>query len=297
MSWILNALASSVGRKLVMALTGLFLSLFLLIHLAGNFLLFVGPEQYDAYAHTLHSQKAFLIFSEVLLYGAFGAHVYLAFRLTRDNWSARKKLYRVSDDKRDDRIGAGWIAPEKWMLFSGLIVLGFTILHVADFKFELGWDGELAQLSPYGQAQVILASYSRIAIYTIGCVILGVHVSHGFQSAWQSLGVNHPRVNSMLRYASVLFGIVVAVGFSSFPVLRGFGVWGDFAPVQESREAQEADLDGTYDGAADDGEREAENSEAGSDAREAAAVLFSPQSLMIAAATSGWDRLRLTVTS
>ena len=248
MSWILNALASSVGRKLVMALSGLFLAVFLVIHLAGNFLLFAGPEAYDAYAHTLHSQKAFLIFSEILLYTAFGAHVYLAFRLTKDNWGARKKLYRETKDKRDDRIGAGWIAPEKWMLFSGLIVLGFTILHVCDFKFELGWGGELASLSPYGQAQRILESWSRIFIYTVGCVILGVHVSHGTQSAWQSLGVNHPRINGLLRWASVLFGVVVAVGFSSFPVLRGLGVWGEFDYVQEEPEAEAADLDGTYDG-------------------------------------------------
>lgn len=246
MSWILNALASSVGRKLVMATTGLFLCLFLVIHLAGNLLLFAGPELYDQYAHTLHSQKAFLIFSEILLYSAFGAHIYLAFRLTRDNWGARKKLYRVSDDKRTDRIGAGWIAPEKWMLFSGLIVLGFSVLHVAEFKFELGWGDRLADLSPYGQAQVILANWFRIFIYTVGCVILGVHVSHGFQSSWQSLGVNHPRVNRFLRWASVLFGVVVAVGFSSFPVLRGLGVWGDFAPVVERHDAAvvgEADPD------------------------------------------------------
>ena len=252
MSWILNALASSVGRKLVMALTGLFLAVFLVIHLAGNFLLYAGAGPYDAYAHTLHSQKAFLIFSEVLLYGAFAAHIYLAFRLTKDNWGARKKLYRENRDKRDDRIGAGWIAPEKWMLFSGLIVLGFTVLHVADFKFEIGWGGELAELSPYGQAQVILSNWLRAAIYTAGCIILGVHVGHGFQSAWQSLGVNHPRITGLLRWASVIFGLVVAVGFSSFPVLRVLGVWGEGEIVRESVEAEEADLDGTYNDESDE---------------------------------------------
>lgn len=243
MSWILNALASSVGRKLVMAATGLFLVVFVAIHLAGNFLLYAGPEMYDNYAHTLHSQKAFLIASEILLYTAFAAHVYLAFRLTRDNWSARKKMYRVKDDKRDDRIGAGWIAPEKWMLFSGLIVLGFTILHVAEFKFELGWGDQLSRLSPYGQAQVILADWLRIIIYTTACVILGVHTSHGFQSAWQSLGVNHPRINRFLRWASVLMGVGVAAGFSSFPVLRGLGVWGEFEPVIETREVDMVDME------------------------------------------------------
>lgn len=229
-----------------MGVTGLFLCLFLVIHLAGNFLLFAGPAQYDAYAHMLHSQKAFLLFSELLLYSAFAAHIYLAFRLTRDNWAARRKLYRVKDDKRDDRIGAGWVAPEKWMLFSGLIVLGFAVLHVLDFKFEIGWGGQLAELSPYGQAQVILANGLRVFIYVLGCCVLGVHVSHGFQSCFQSLGVNHPRVNQPLRWASVLFGLVVAIGFSSFPVLRVLGVWGEGEPVRETPAADAADLDGTY---------------------------------------------------
>ena len=246
MSWVLNALASSVGRKPVMALTGLFLCVFLLIHLAGNVLLYVGAEQYDHYAHTLHSQKAFLIASEVLLYGAFAAHIYLAFRLTRDNWGARKKLYRVKSDKRDDRIGAGWIAPEKWMLFSGLIVLGFSIVHVLQFKFEQLVGTDLSPLSPYGQAQVILSGGLTAVLYLVGCIILGVHVSHGFQSCWQSLGVNHPRVNSLLRVASVAFGVLVAIGFSSFPALRILGVWGDGEPVRETIEAEQADADGVY---------------------------------------------------
>ena len=232
-SWVLSVLRSSVGRKLVMGLTGLALSAFLVVHLAGNTLLFVGPEAYDKYAALLHSQPELLLLAEIGLWGAFFAHAYIAYALTKENWRARPRSYKGFVGKRDDRIGAGFIAPEKWMAISGTVVLGFTILHVAEFKFEWGWGSQLEPLSPYQQAVAILGNPLRKAIYVAGCVLLGVHVSHGFQSGWQSLGVNHEKINGLLKYASFGMGLLVAVGFSLFPVLHG--AWDDptYVPAEE----------------------------------------------------------------
>ncbi len=219
MNWLMNALSSSVGRKFVMALTGLFLCLFLVIHLAGNLLLYVGPETYGNYAHALHEQKAFLLFSQVLLYTAFLLHIFLAFRLTALNVTARFTSYRKKASKRDDRVVASVVAPEAWMFRSGAIVLLFLIVHLTDFKFELGWSAVLEGQSHYAKAGIILRDIGRAIIYALGSVALGVHVSHGLASAFQSLGVNHPKYNGCIKWSSVAFGWIVAVGFASFPLI------------------------------------------------------------------------------
>ncbi|MBL8850255.1 MAG: succinate dehydrogenase, partial [Planctomycetaceae bacterium] len=83
MSWLTAALKSSVGKKCIMGGTGLFLCFFLVIHLAGNLLLYVGAESYNAYAHSLHANPALIIVAEVILYGMFAAHIYLAITTNR----------------------------------------------------------------------------------------------------------------------------------------------------------------------------------------------------------------------
>jgi succinate dehydrogenase / fumarate reductase cytochrome b subunit len=105
------------------------------------------------------------------------------------------------------------------MFLSGFIVLMFLVVHLGDFKFELGWGGAFADQTPYAKAGVILRDLARAIVYALGSVVLGVHVSHGLQSAFQSLGVNHPKYNGCIKWSSVVFGWIVAVGFASFPVV------------------------------------------------------------------------------
>ncbi len=219
MNWLMTALSSSVGRKFVMGLTGLFLCFFLVIHLSGNLLLYVGPEAYDHYAHALHEQQAFLVLSQVLLYGAFFLHIFLAFRLSASNVTSRFKSYKIRVSKRDDRIVAAMVAPEAWMFRSGAIVLLFLIVHLTDFKFEIGWDVLESVSSPHAKAGIILRDVGRAAIYILGSLVLGVHVSHGFASAFQSLGINHPKYTPCIKWCSIAFGWIVGIGFASFPII------------------------------------------------------------------------------
>lgn len=200
-----------------MAGTGLFLCVFLLIHLAGNGLLFVGDgTAYNDYAHKLHSAPAFLITSEILLYLAFAAHIYLAIKTTTENWAARGKVdYSVKRTKIYDRVLG--IQPESMMFFSGSMVLLFIIVHVADFKFEIGWS-HLEGMEPFDKAMAILSNNTRKVIYVLGSLFVGLHVVHGLRSAFQSLGVNHPRYNQTLQNLSIGFAILTAVGFASFPL-------------------------------------------------------------------------------
>lgn len=220
MSWLTAALSSSVGKKFVMGLTGLFLCLFLVIHLAGNLLLFVGPETYNDYAHKLHDNPELLAIAEILLYAAFLGHILMSVPLTIENWSRRSTRYAQKKTKVEGRVlNVFGYTPDNTMFISGLVVLLFLVVHLSDFRFEVVWGDEFAQSQPYDKARAILAYGSRIAIYTVGSIVLGVHVSHGLASAFQSLGLNHPKYTPCIKAASVAFGFIVAIGFGCIPLV------------------------------------------------------------------------------
>ena len=210
MSWLTAALRSSVGKKFVMGLTGLFLCLFLVIHLAGNLLLYAGAETYNEYAHKLHSMPAFLITSEVILYLAFAAHIYLAFVTTGENRAARAQAYLTKQSKKDSGQVIRAISAENTMFISGAVILLYLILHLSDFKFELtGAAGE----DPYSKAYHLMSQGWRAVAYVAASLFVGYHVSHGFASAFQSLGLNHPKYNRWIHCGSLLFAIAIAGGF------------------------------------------------------------------------------------
>ncbi len=217
LNWLTAALRSTVGQKFVMGFTGLFLCLFLVIHLVGNLFLYFGADAYNAYAHAIHQNEALLIAAEVILYLAFAAHLYIAISLTRANWAARQKRYAMRGSKIEDRtINVAGFNASNTMFVTGTIILAFLILHLADFKFGMGWDHE--GIEPYSRAAAILSDYGRQVAYALGSLFVGVHVSHGFASTFQSLGVNHPKYNRWIRIASWIFAIVIALGFMSFSI-------------------------------------------------------------------------------
>ena len=201
-----------------MGLTGLFLCLFLAIHLAGNFLLYVGDGRaYNEYAHKLHANPNLLLMAEIPLYLAIVIHLYLAFTTSRDNVNARGPVgYKEKRTKIYNRILG--IQPESMMFFTGAVVLIFMAIHIYDFKSR---DEDVYE--PYQWAVLILSSMTTKIVYVVGCLFLGVHVSHGFRSAFQSLGLNHPKYNKLIDRASIAFALIVAIGFASFPIAFGYG--------------------------------------------------------------------------
>ncbi|MCA8993713.1 MAG: hypothetical protein KDA88_17120 [Planctomycetaceae bacterium] len=220
MSWLTAALKSSVGRKFLMGLTGLFLCLFLVVHLAGNLMLYVGPETYDEYAHKLHSNAELLVIAEVALFAAFAVHIALAISLTQTNNAAREQEYAVKQTKVPGRtLNLLGMTPDNTMVITGLVVFLFLIVHLSDFKFEWAWGDQLDGLEPYAKAKFILADAGRVLIYVVGTIVLGVHVAHGLASAFQSIGFNHPKYTPTIKGASRIFGVVVALGFGSIPVV------------------------------------------------------------------------------
>lgn len=213
--WI-RLVTSSLGKKFVMGITGLLLCLFLVVHLGGNLLLYVGPEAYNHYAHALHSQEWFVKIAEAGLVLLFGLHIVLAFWTTRENRSARKTRYEVKESKLQDRLLLGWIRPETWMFISGAIVLGFLILHLSDFALGLRLRVPYEE-EPFDRAVRVLNNSLSFWVYFVGCVILGAHLGHGAASAFQSLGVNHPRYNGLIHWTGIVFAVAIAAGFASLP--------------------------------------------------------------------------------
>lgn len=222
--WLIRGLSTSIGQKLVMAVTGLLLCGFLVAHLAGNLLLFVGMEKYNSYAHALHDNEGLLLIAELGLVALFFTHIALAISTSSMNREARKRDYAEKETKQGMTVLPGGGA-SSYMFATGAVVLGFVLLHLADFTFRLSHGADFyAQFdgNEFAKAKALLSNPISALVYVVGCVALGVHLVHGFQSALMTLGFGHPKYKTAIRAVSVAFGWAISLGFISF-VLWSFG--------------------------------------------------------------------------
>jgi succinate dehydrogenase / fumarate reductase cytochrome b subunit len=198
-----------------MGATGLLLCGFLVAHLAGNMLIFQGAEHYNNYAKKLHENEL-LPLAEAGLLVLFVLHILLSFTTARTNTSARPIGYA---EKRSKLTGSTIVHAHNFMFITGVIVLGFTLLHLSDMRFahlslRLKYD---SAMMPAEHAMHVLRDPISATVYLLGSLVLGVHLSHGFQSAFKSLGLNHPKYTPILGKLSVLFAIVIGFGFAWLP--------------------------------------------------------------------------------
>lgn len=212
-----------------MAITGLLLCVFLVVHLGGNLLMYGGPRAYNRYAETLHGQEWLVKIAEIGLLVLFLGHIYLAFSTWKDEQAARKVSYRMKRTKIHEQFLT--FSPSNWMLVTGIIVLLFVLLHLMDFHFEarpdLDYTGKGSgdpdhPIAPFAKALMILQNPISMVAYLIGCAALGVHLVHGFWSAFQTLGWNHPKYSQFIKYFGLCFAVVIALGFISLPVWANF---------------------------------------------------------------------------
>lgn len=215
MNWLWTALSSSIGKKVLIAITGLGLCGFLIAHLAGNLLLYAGPEAYNHYADSLHAQKALLVVAELGLLLLFLGHLSLALRTTSENNSARPQEYAMKQSKQPSPPLA---KPASSIMFgTGVVVLLFLLLHLMDFRFELR--NHVTGERPFDKAIRLLHDPLTFTVYIVGSLVLGYHVLHGFQSAFQTLGLRHPKYTPAIKRLSVAFALIVALGFASLPLM------------------------------------------------------------------------------
>ena len=212
MSWIRRTLSSSVGKKYVMAASGLLLVGFLVAHLLGNLLIYSGENgsAFDSYAHTLESSPL-LPLAEIGLGLLFVVHIAMALRVSFQNREARSQGYAVRASLGKRTLASGS------MLVTGLVVLVFVIIHLYDFRI-----GKLLVEPQSSLAALVrqrLATPLGAGIYLVGVAALSLHVRHAFRSAFQSLGVNHPHWNPALEKAGIAAAILFGLGFASFPIV------------------------------------------------------------------------------
>lgn len=214
-----NYLTSSIGKKQLMAVTGLGLLGFTATHLLGNFLLFLGPEAFNTYGHTLTSNQLIYV-AEAGLIGMFLLHILLAVVTRVENSGARPERYYVKT-----RTGRGETISSKTMPITGAIIGLFIVIHLLNFKFgahyTVTYDGvEMRDL--YKVVVLYFANPLYVAWYVFAMIALGLHTSHGLQSSFQSIGANHPKYTPIVKGLSSAYGLVVALGFSGLAIFCHF---------------------------------------------------------------------------
>ena len=215
---IFEFLESSIGKKIMVAASGLLLCGFLVTHLLGNLLMFVGGEAFNRYAEALE-HNPLLPVAEVGLVVLFLLHIVLAVRATLANRAARPEGYQVYNGKGARTAGS------RTMALTGTLILAFIILHVATFKYDIGGlKGQTPGLEESLFAHVLgwFANPWYAAFYVLAVGGVGLHLSHGAQSAIQTFGFNHPRYTPLLKKAGLAFAFLIFVGFASLPVYFGF---------------------------------------------------------------------------
>lgn len=213
MDWLNRILGSTVGKKYVVGLSGLLLVGFMVTHLIGNLFMYVSPEAFNGYTSKLHELGPLLLVLEAGLLGLFLVHIFFTIALVRANRAARGSRYAVTKTKKPD--GPLQLLASKMMPISGLIVLGFLVVHIWDFRIQ--WQEDLFALVD-GKLQEMW----RVVLYTVASVLIGWHLFHGFQSAFKSLGVNHSKFSPLLEKLGMLLAVVFGLGFASFPIWIAF---------------------------------------------------------------------------
>ncbi len=207
-----NYLTSSIGKKQIMAITGLGLVGFTVSHLIGNFLLFLGPDAFNTYAHTLTSNPLIYL-AEVGLGSMFLLHLVLAAITQLQNRAARPIGYLAKKST-----GRGETFASKTMAYTGLILLAFVIIHLINFKFGSVYESTIEGETVRDLYKTVIEYFSNplyVVWYCFAMVALGIHTSHGFQSTLQTWGLRHPKYTPMIEIIGMLYAIFVTVGFSA----------------------------------------------------------------------------------
>ncbi len=214
---------SSIGAKLMMAVTGIFLFGFIVSHLMGNLLMFAGPEAMNAYAKWLKDMGLLLWVARLGLLAIFVSHVASAFRVWRLNRAARPEPYAVSNF-----LATTYAA--RTIMISGIIVLAFLIYHLMHYTLGVTNPEYLQLVDAKGRLNVyrmVISGFSNVAVsgvYLIAMLLLGMHLSHGVSSLFQTLGLHSRKFSSFTEKLGPACGVLIFAGYASIPLAVLSGV-------------------------------------------------------------------------
>jgi succinate dehydrogenase / fumarate reductase, cytochrome b subunit len=215
MGWLLRSMNSSIGKKFVMAITGSFLIIFLIVHLIGNLTLYFGPEAFNGYVETLDIIKPLIRVIELVLFLSFVYHIIYGTWLWIENKKARPVSYKINASSENSTFSS------RWMFWIGSIIFIFLVIHLSTFFYRFNfYDPEgLADQNKYYNIVVGFLQMPWYSIlYIIAMIILGLHLHHGFQSAFQTFGWNHKKYTPLIKAIGTIYAIGMAGAFASIPI-------------------------------------------------------------------------------
>jgi len=219
MGWITKTLNSSIGLKLLMALSGFGMIGFLVAHLSGNLLVFAGPEALNGYAEGLREFPVILNLLRAGLVLTVVVHVFTAIKLTNRNKLANPNKYQFNHPNSAS-------TASRSMAVTGLIVLFFVFYHLAHLTWRLTHP-EFQQLGPFDAYTMLVESFKSLPLslmYVVGVGLIGVHLSHGIASACHTLGLSHKKYTPLVKKGGAFLSIALSVGFISIPISILLGV-------------------------------------------------------------------------
>ncbi len=218
-----NFLMASIGRKFLMSITGLFLVMFIGVHLTVNLLLVFDDsgELFNIGAHFMATNPAVKIMEPILGLG-FMIHIIWSFLLEYQNWRARPVKY----NKKNVGGTSSWTSRN--MLVLGALVLVFLVMHIIDFYWVIKFEPHSIDSVVIGGTEmentyVLVSDLFKTSViydifYVLGAILLGFHLSHGFWSAFQTLGLNNKNWMKRLQVIGKVYAVIVAIGFAFIPL-------------------------------------------------------------------------------
>ncbi len=223
---ICTFVTSSIGRKVIVAITGACLVLFLAGHLVGNLLIYGNPELINTYAHGLHSMPPAALWGIRIGLGIiFAIHVWITIQLKMENKAAREPY------ACQNTITA--TLSSRYMIYSGITVLLFLIYHLYQYTLRVGYDPALYQttimdgVETFNVHQMIVDGFSNVGcsvIYIIAVAMLFTHLRHGVQSIFQSVGLSSRKIRPVYNLIAIAYATIICAGFISVPVAVLLGI-------------------------------------------------------------------------
>ncbi|HAF30904.1 MAG TPA: succinate dehydrogenase [Bacteroidales bacterium] len=214
-------LSSAIGKKFLMSISGFFLMLFLIVHLIINLLLLADTTgaTFNIAAHFMRTNPLVKIIEPLLAIG-FLVHICYSFIISITNWRARPIKYEVNNPRENST----WISRN--MIYLGILILLFLIMHVINFFWKLRF-GEIPEIMVNGE--LMENTYSLVSglfinywwydvLYILGAIFLGLHLTHGFWSAFQTIGLDNTRWKPRLKGIGIVYTIIITGGFSIIPI-------------------------------------------------------------------------------
>ena len=214
---------SSITKKIIMSLMGLFLITFLLVHLGLNSLLLVDDDLFNEGAHFMGTNPFIQVFQWVLFAG-FAIHIFYGIVLQIQNWMSRPEGYKKRAFMEQSPFS-------KYMIYTGILIFIFLAVHLANFFFvKMGWAGNGIPETANGTEDMaglvksLFQNGGYVTFYVVLFVLMGFHLDHAFQSAFQTLGLNHKTYWGFIKGLSRVYAIVVSLGFIIIPLFIYFKI-------------------------------------------------------------------------